>query len=201
MGQPPVSSDEAAWLASAVNSITDGIIITDAHGLTTWANPGFTELCGYTLAELRGKKPGTLLQGPQTDAAAVEHLRTAMHRQEPCAADLLNYHKDGHQYWVALHITPLRDDSGTVARFVAVAHDITARKTTEEQQRHQIATLVQTLVAAPHLPDWLTTCAWCKRVRDEHGRWSPLDTYLTNHTGVKFTHGICPSCLATWEER
>ena len=41
----------------------------------------------------------------------------------------------------------------------------------------------------------LPICAWCKRIRDDHGYWSQVETYIHQHTGADFTHGICPECL------
>jgi len=41
----------------------------------------------------------------------------------------------------------------------------------------------------------LPICAWCKRIRDDHGYWSQVETYVHEHTGADFTHGICPDCL------
>jgi ligand-binding sensor domain-containing protein len=40
------------------------------------------------------------------------------------------------------------------------------------------------------------TCAWCKRIRDEGGRWQRFEAYVSAHADVEFTHGICPDCLA-----
>ena len=40
----------------------------------------------------------------------------------------------------------------------------------------------------------LPMCAWCKQVRNDHGYWEELETYLTQRGKAQFTHGICPSC-------
>jgi GAF domain-containing protein len=41
----------------------------------------------------------------------------------------------------------------------------------------------------------LPICAWCKRIRDDHGYWSQVEAYIHHHMGADFTHGICPECL------
>ena len=41
----------------------------------------------------------------------------------------------------------------------------------------------------------LPVCAWCKRIRDEHDLWQPLDTYLSERAELSLTHGICPDCM------
>ena len=40
----------------------------------------------------------------------------------------------------------------------------------------------------------LPMCAWCKKIRDDHGYWSKIEAYLSARTGAEFTHGICPEC-------
>jgi GAF domain-containing protein len=40
----------------------------------------------------------------------------------------------------------------------------------------------------------LPICAWCKRIRDDQGYWSQVETYISAHTGADFTHGVCPEC-------
>ena len=42
----------------------------------------------------------------------------------------------------------------------------------------------------------LPICASCKRVRDDSGYWSQIDTYLGQHTNASLSHGYCPECAA-----
>jgi len=42
----------------------------------------------------------------------------------------------------------------------------------------------------------LPICAWCKKIRDDHGYWSKIEAYLGARTDAQFTHGICPDCDA-----
>ncbi len=48
---------------------------------------------------------------------------------------------------------------------------------------------------AKMLTGLLPTCAACKKVRDEKGEWSAMETYIANHTEANFTHSICPDCI------
>ena len=41
----------------------------------------------------------------------------------------------------------------------------------------------------------LPICSFCKKVRDDKGYWQAVDTYLREHTEVKFSHGLCLDCL------
>ncbi len=41
----------------------------------------------------------------------------------------------------------------------------------------------------------LPICSYCKRIRSDQDYWEQVESYITEHTGVLFSHGICPSCL------
>jgi len=40
----------------------------------------------------------------------------------------------------------------------------------------------------------LPICASCKKIRDDQGYWTQLESYIRNHSEAEFTHGICPVC-------
>jgi PAS domain S-box-containing protein len=95
------------------------VVVTGPDRLIHWVNPAFTAMCGYSLAELKGRKPGALLQGRETDLEAVGRIREALRQHRPCRETLVNYHKDGSAYRVDLRIAPVLDDEGAPLWFVA----------------------------------------------------------------------------------
>jgi len=97
----------------------DALVVANARGLVEWINPAFTALCGYSLEELKGRKPGALLQGPETDPATVARIRSALLAREACRETILNYHKDGTRYRAEVSITPILDDTRSPLWFVA----------------------------------------------------------------------------------
>lgn len=52
-----------------------------------------------------------------------------------------------------------------------------------------------------HLEGLLPICAWCKRIRDDHGTWLPLETLISQNSDVAFTHGICPDCKGSFQAK
>ena len=104
----------------------DGFVVTDPNGLIEWVNPAFTAMCGYSLEELKGRKPGQVLQGPETDPASVQRIREAVRDRLPCRETLANYHKDGTLYRVDVAITPILDDAGSPLWFVAREKELKA---------------------------------------------------------------------------
>ncbi len=43
----------------------------------------------------------------------------------------------------------------------------------------------------------LPICSYCKKIRDDHSDWKPLEQYITNRSKAKFSHSICPECAET----
>ena len=44
------------------------------------------------------------------------------------------------------------------------------------------------------LRGFLPICASCKKIRDDQGYWTKIETYISDHSGAEFTHGLCPQC-------
>lgn len=92
-----------------------------------YVNRAFTRLTGYTFDEAVGNTP-RMLQGPETDPAALAEIRRYLEARTPCRIKVKNYAKDGQSYWLELIIYPLRDDTGKVTHFAAVQRDITEQE-------------------------------------------------------------------------
>jgi PAS domain S-box-containing protein len=95
-------------------------VTTDAGGCITAINPAFSGLCGYSFDEIRGKKPGSFLQGEETDPKAVEWIRESVRNGKACVTEMINYHKNGARYLVRLEIEPLLDEAGKITGFHAI---------------------------------------------------------------------------------
>lgn len=119
----------------------NAVILTDAAGRVIWVNDAFTRITGYTLAEVRGRKPGEVLQGPETDPATVERIRRHLARGESCREEILNYHKNGSIYWLDMAIEPVGFEHGKPTGFMAIESDITARKQAERMKSEFISTV------------------------------------------------------------
>lgn len=57
-----------------------------------------------------------------------------------------------------------------------------------------VAVTRRLLARVQHLEGILPICAACKAIRDEQGRWHPVESYVRARTAADFTHGICPDC-------
>ena len=103
-----------------------------------WVNPAFCETTGYTFDEVIGRNC-RFLQGPDTEAAVIDELRTAIAEGLPATTTLLNYRRDGSPFWNELSISPVRDEHGEVTHFVGVQADVTARVTAQRSRDDALA--------------------------------------------------------------
>ena len=68
------------------------------------------------------------------------------------------------------------------------------RRQAEEEKRKLIVELQDALTEVKQLSGLLPICATCKKIRDDKGYWNQLEVYIRDHSGVEFSHGICPEC-------
>jgi len=61
----------------------------------------------------------------------------------------------------------------------------------------RVTELEEALAHVSRLQGLLPICSYCKKVRNETNYWEQVDSYLTSHSQVELTHGICPQCLET----
>lgn len=135
--------EQNRYLARAVNSTTEGVLITDPtqpDNPVIYANPAFVRITGYEVEEVIGCNC-RFLQGPETDPAAIARLRQAIYEQREVTETLLNYRKNGEPFWNELKITPVFSESGDLLHFVGIQTDITDRKWAEESLRQSESTL------------------------------------------------------------
>mgnify|MGYP006274810377 FL=1 len=110
-------------------------IITDPEGHTLWVNPGFEKLVGFSRDELIGKKPGDLLQGPETNPETVRYMSERRAAGKGYEVEVLNYRGGTEPYWMFLNVEPAFDAEGRLEYFVGVQHDVTESREREKQLR------------------------------------------------------------------
>ncbi len=120
--------DQIALYSLITQKITTPVILTDLLGKITWVNAPFETLSGYALVEVLGRKPGDVLQGPETDKNTIRLMHEALAKAQGFAVEVLNYRKDGQIYWQHLKVDPVLDHQGVITGFLALQTDVTERK-------------------------------------------------------------------------
>ena len=140
---------EARRLAMVADHTDNAVVITDTGGYIEWINTGFTRITGFELDEVRGKKPGSFLQGPKTDLATVEVMRQGIASRKGFDVEIINYTKTGEDHWLHIEVRPLHDAAGVFTGFMAIESDISERKAAEQKLLANEQRLVALTTHAP----------------------------------------------------
>lgn len=73
--------------------------------------------------------------------------------------------------------------------------EIKVRTTVEAERDKTILSLQQAIDEVKKLRGILPICASCKKIRDDKGSWSQIESYIRKHSEAEFSHGICPECV------
>ena len=92
-------------------------------------------------------------------------------------------------------VRPLKDAAGRIASVVCISKDITERKRAEEERERVILELKAALAQVRTLSGLLPICASCKKIRDDQGYWTQIESYIREHSEADFSHGVCPECF------
>lgn len=92
--------------------------------------------------------------------------------------------KVGYRYAIAISLVTALSYAGEFMRH-SFYHEIQNKNKQIEAAMHDIKTL----------RGLLPICSHCKKIRDDNGYWRNLESYISQHTDARFSHGICISCL------
>jgi|GEM_PF-1928132 len=142
-----VAQAELHRLAMAIEQSADAIVITDAAANIEYVNPAFSQITGYTRDEVLGRNPRILksgVQGPSFYAAMWDSLGSG----SSFTSELTNRRKDGSLYREEAVISPVIDENGAIASYVAVKRDVTRERAIEaahDRMATQRALIARTL--------------------------------------------------------
>ena len=153
------AESELYKFSNVVHQAKNIIMITDLKGNIEYANPRFTEITGYTLAEAIGKNPRILKSGEHDDAFYRNVWETVMAGKE-WKGEFINRAKNGDLIYEYASIFDIRDSNGIVRNLAKIAEDITDRKKNEVQIERLYTLLMEDIELASSvqsylLPDWL----------------------------------------------
>jgi diguanylate cyclase (GGDEF)-like protein/PAS domain S-box-containing protein len=139
--QVSLSLDHAADLTEiqlqsmALDALRHSVVITTPDGAIEWVNPAFTALTGFARQEAVGKTPRIQKSG-RHDPSFYRDLWTTILAGRTWEGEITNRREDGSIYVEDQTITPVRDEAGEIAHFVAIKRDVTERKRLEDAIVH-----------------------------------------------------------------
>jgi PAS domain S-box-containing protein len=161
----------------------DAAFLTRPDGTILFANPAACKQFGYTLDEFRtlGRSAIVDQSDPRLQAALNQRYETGRFQ-----GVLKLRRKDGSRFSAAVSSAVYTDSSGEQRTSMFV------RDLTEQEQREEA--LSRALAEVHQLRGMLPICSYCKSIRNDANFWQQVETYISAHAPVRFTHGICPEC-------
>jgi PAS domain S-box-containing protein len=127
-------------LATTLDSIGDGVIVTDAEGRVTRVNPVAARLTGYSLTECLGRPLEEVFRIESEDSGARVETPSARVLREGVVVGLATrtalVARDGTRRAIADSGAPIRAESGAIRGMVLVFRDVSEERHAEEQLRH-----------------------------------------------------------------
>ena len=128
--QGPLAEREAFY-RTVLESLAEGVIITDAEWRVCYANRMVAELTGYPVEELLGTTVHDLLKPLAHSSAACRAQNPLSPKPESVQLEMLR--KDGVHHWMHLQAMPFRNEQGEVIGRVAAFTCIERQKNLEAE--------------------------------------------------------------------
>jgi PAS domain S-box-containing protein len=127
-------------LLRVIETIADGILLTDVEGRVTFANGAAERILGLPRSALLGRDFDSLLGAPASAGAASQGDRLGFDRIAGADRSLYGMNEElvranGSHAFVSVSVAPFRDGSRRMVGFVASISDVTERKAAEEALR------------------------------------------------------------------
>jgi PAS domain S-box-containing protein len=167
----------------------DMLCIAHFSGYFVRLNPAWERTLGFTLEELQSVPMFEFVHPEDRERTKEQNRR--VRSGEPAIAYENRYRcKDGSYRWLLWNATADIENQ----LIYSVARDITERREAEVAREQLLQELRTALAEVRELQKILPICMYCKRIRDDKDYWQTVETYISDHTNTRFSHGICPGC-------
>ena len=119
-------------LTTAIEQSPTGIMITDAQGKIEYINPKFSEMTGYSKADVKNKTSSILKSNKNADIIYKELWET-INNKEVWTGELINKRKNGTEYTESSIISPVINSANKVINYISIKEDVTEKKEAERK--------------------------------------------------------------------
>lgn len=172
-----------------VDALSDWVCIIDPDFRILRTNLAVESFLGLKREDVLGKTCYKIVHGTDTHIAhcpVPKMVKTLKRAQTEVKLS------DGR--WLSVTVDPLTDKRNRLTGAVHMARDITALREIQAEREALIRDLKKALSEVKTIKGLIPICAKCRRIRDDDGAWSSLETYVRNNLDTDFSHGLCPEC-------
>lgn len=148
-------------LGAALQTSPVSVVITDGEGRIDWVNTQYERNTGYSLAEVRGKKPSIVASG-QTPAQTYQAMWSTLLSGRSWQGHFVNRRRDGSTYHDEATLSPVLDENGKRIGIVGLHEDVSERiqshKELERRERLLNELLEQQTAIFDNAPPILLVC-------------------------------------------
>ena len=130
-GEEELRASEARFRA-AVETLGEGLIITDAEDVIAYVNSRMTQLSGYSAQEMVGRTVPALLVPEDEQAAYREHMLLRLQGLSE-QYELSLQRQDGSRFWAEITATAFRAPDGRIVGTLGAVMDVSDRKRIQEE--------------------------------------------------------------------
>ena len=118
-----------------IEASLDGVMIVNEKGQIEYVNPAFTQLTGYSPADVIGKNP-RILQSGRHSIEFYDQMWRSLRESGYWKGEIWNRRKDGTVFAEWLTINTIRGEDGGISKYAGLFSDITEKKQDEERVRN-----------------------------------------------------------------
>jgi len=181
----------------AIEAVNDGIFDFDLKRNQTYFSPRYYTMLGYEPYEMpASRETWKNLLHPDDREKIVSWVDERIRQKKSWSLEFRLRTKEGKYKWILGRGRVSEwDDKGNSVRRTGTHKDITERKMAEFERERLIKKLNDALKDVKALGGLIPICSSCKKIRDDKGYWSQLESYFEQHSTALFSHSLCPDCM------
>jgi PAS domain S-box-containing protein len=199
-----VITKERNLLRTLIDNIPDAISIKDTASRKIIANKAdLFNMNRNSEVEVLGKDDFELFPREMAEGFFADDQKVIKTGQPIINREEFVIDKQEQKQWLLTTKIPLRDENNQTIGLVGIGRNITEqkkaeveRKKAEAERERLIIELQDALADVKLLSGLVPICASCKKIRDDQGYWTQIESYIQDRSDAKFSHSICPDCAA-----
>gem|GEM_PF-3447399 len=171
------------------------ILVMDATGRILRVCRNCERILRRRFTETVGRNFWELALPPEHWAECRSLLDGIVRGESPAELELPLAVQDDGRRVILWSFSAIRGVEDEVEFIIATGIDHTERRSLLEEREKLIQRLQQAMAEIRQLSGLIPICANCKKIRDDDGFWHQVEEYISRHSLVEFSHGICPECI------